>query len=323
MFTRDTHPVGGGPARSRWLGRNRLTAIAAALAVVGAGLVAIIVSLVSPTVTNCATPPSVVSPPAGVTDGYDRQVLCYSPALYLPLSSPASGTGADMSGNKHNATYLPAGGTFSPAALPNGDVATSFNGQNQYAEVPSSNALSITNTGCLTVEAWVRASVKQFPKEEGTGYVYILGKGMPDQYEYAFRMYSYTNSESPPRPNRVSAYVWNLAGGLGSGAYFQDTNVIGTWMMVTFVVDAQATSGWPHGYIALYKNGVQRGKVSLGQYDVTPKASSAPFRIGTRSLDSYFEGAIGKVAVYDYAMPGSNIAATYNAMSSSGSSSRK
>src|ERR1019366_2498326 len=144
-------------------------------------------------------------------------------------------------------------------------------------------------------------------------------RGIPREYEYALRMYSYTNTESPPRPNRVSAYVFNLDGGMGSGAYFQDTNVIGNWMMVTLVVDAQATSGWSHGYVALYKNGVLRGKVSLSQYDVKPGAAGAPFRIATRSLDSYFEGAIGKVAVYDSALPQSDIAATYKAMLSPGS----
>ena len=319
MFGRNTHPTGDDAIRSRTLGRNGLIAIAAALAVVGAGLVAIIVSLVSPTVANCAAAPTPVSPPSQVTDRYDRQALSFSPVVYLPLSDPAAKSGADMSGNGHNATYLQACGTFTQTALPNGDVASQFNGQGQYAEVPSSKALSITDTGCLTVEAWVKATVKQFPQEEGTGYVYILGKGMPNQYEYALRMYSYTNSESPPRPNRVSAYVFNLDGGLGSGAYFQDTNVIGNWMMVTFVVDAQATSGWPHGFVALYKNGVLRGKVSLSQYGVTPQASSAPFRIATRSLDSYFEGGIGKVAVYDSALPQSDILATYNSMFSSGS----
>jgi hypothetical protein len=318
VFTWNNRPTGDGSARYRRLGRTGLIAIAVALAVVGASLVAIIVSLVSPKVSSCATAPTPVSPPSQVTESYDRQVLSFSPVLYLPLSDPAAKSGADMSGNGRTATYLPADSTFSQTALPNGDPASVFNGQGQYAEVPSSRALSITDTGCLTVEAWVKATVKQFPQDEGTGYVYILGKGMPSEYEYALRMYSYTNTESPPRPNRVSAYVFNLDGGLGSGAYFQDTNVVGNWMMVTLVVDAQATSGWSHGYVALYKNGVQRGKVSLSQFSVKPEAASAPFRIATRSLHSYFEGAIGKVAVYDSALPQSDIAATYKAMLSSG-----
>lgn len=36
------------------------------------------------------------------------------------------------------------------------------------------------------------------------------------------QMYSLTNAETPPRPNRISGYAFNPAGGLGSGAFFQD-----------------------------------------------------------------------------------------------------
>lgn len=156
----------------------------------------------------------------------------------------------------------------------------------------------------------------QFPKEEGTGYVYILGKGTSGKQEYALRMYSRLNTESPVRPNRVSAYAFNLTGGLGSGSYFQDPVTVGSWTMATFVIDDNPTSTWPHGYVAIYKNGNLRGRVSLSQFGVTPKASDAPFRISTRDLGSYFEGAIAKVAVYDYVLSSADIAAAYQAMTS-------
>lgn len=77
----------------------------------------------------------------------------------------------------------------------------------------------------------MRPDTLQFPRVQGSGYVYILGKGTAGKQEYALRMYSYSNSENPPRPSRVSAYVFNLAGGEGSGAYFQDPVRPGTWMM--------------------------------------------------------------------------------------------
>ena len=143
------------------------------------------------------------------------------------------------------------------------------------------------------------------------------GKGAAGKYEYAIRMYSETNTEVPVRPNRISGYVFNLAGGLGSGAYFQNTVVVGQWIMVTLVVNDKASSGWPDGYIALYKDGSLEDQVSMKQYDVTPHAGNAPFCIGTRDNNSYFEGAIGKVAVYDRILTSSQIAATYSAMFSS------
>lgn len=262
---------------------------------------------------NC--PPQMAGVPARITDRYDRQALLLNPVLYLPLANPSSDAEPDLSGNRHTAFYESWESHPDTAKLPNGDPAAVFNGNGEYVEVPSSPSLSITETGCLTVTAWVRPDVLQFPHDTGSGYVYILGKGTAGKQEYALRMYSYSNNENPPRPNRVSAYVFNLSGGEGSGTYFQDKVQPGEWMMVTFVVDSRPSGEWPHGYIAMYKNGQLRGKpVSLSQFNVTPEASDAPFRIGTRDLESFFEGAIGKVAVYDSALSDQQISATYEAM---------
>jgi hypothetical protein len=257
---------------------------------------------------------SAVGPQAATSDAYDKQVLSLSPALYLTFSNPSAPTQVDLSGHGHTATYLPAGDPPSEVAMPNGDMAADFNGRSQYAQVASSEPLSVTDTGCMTIEAWIMPTTLQFPHEEGTGYVYVLGKGAPDKYEYGMRMYSATNTEVPVRPNRISGYVWNLAGGLGSGAYFQDPVKVNQWIMVTVVLDDRPSVLWPDGYVAIYKDGVLRGQVSMDQYDVDPKASSAPLCIGTRDGDSYFEGAIGKVAIYDRILSSAQIAATYNAM---------
>lgn len=83
---------------------------------------------------------------------------------------------------------------------------------------------------------------------------------------------------------------------------------------VTFVIDSRPSAGWPKGYVALYKNGTLRGQVSLGQFNVTPRASDAPFRVATRDLGSYFQGAVGKVAVYGSLLSHADISATYHAM---------
>jgi hypothetical protein len=260
----------------------------------------------------CREHPAVPSDGAG--GRYDRQVLAYGPVMYLAMGSPSTGVADDLSGNRHRGTYLPAGGHPATARLPDGELAAAFNGHGQYLDVPSAPDLSVTHTGCLTVQAWVWPATLQFPDEEGSGYVYVLGKGTSGKQEYALRMYSLDNTEVPERPNRMSAYVFNLGGGLGSGAYFQDRLLPHAWMMVTFVIDDRPSAAWPDGYIAIYKNDELRGQVSIGQFDVTPKASTAPFRVATRQLISYFDGAIGKVAVFDYALSGQQVAAVYNAM---------
>jgi hypothetical protein len=251
---------------------------------------------------------------AATSDAYDQQVLSLDPALYLTFNDPSAPTQEDLSGHGHTATYLPVNNPPGKVTLPNGDVTAEFNGQNQYAQVPSSHSLSVTDRGCLTIEAWIMPTTLQFPHEEGTGYVYVLGKGAPDQYEYAIRMYSAKNTEQPERPNRISGYVWNPSGGLGSGAYFQDKVEINQWIMVVLVLDDRASQKWPDGYVAIYKDGVLRDQVSMTQYNVTPQAGNAPLGIGRRDGDSYFEGGIGKVAIYDRLLSSAEIAATYNAM---------
>jgi Concanavalin A-like lectin/glucanases superfamily len=258
--------------------------------------------------------PQAATPGSQVTDSYDRQVLSLGPVAYLTMSNPQSRAEPDLSGHGHTGTYFPPGDLPGTVPLPNGDPAANFDGQGQYLQVPSAAELSIPHTGCLTVEAWIRPGTLQFTREQGSGYVYILGKGVTGRQEYAMRMYSRTNEEHPPRPNRISAYVWNLWGGEGSGSYFQDPVTMGQWIMVAFVVDSRPSPAWPQGYIAIYKDGQWRGQVSLSQFHVTPEASDAPFRVASRDLESFFQGAIGKVAVYDWPLPASDIDATYQAM---------
>ncbi len=247
-------------------------------------------------------------------DAYDRQVLSFCPVMYLAMSHPDGGTEPDLSGHDHEGVYRPAGNRPASSPLPNGDVVADFDGNKEYLRVPSARELSIPNTGRLTVQAWIEPAVLQFRHVAGSGYVYILGKGAAGKQEYALRMYSRTNSEKPERPNRVSAYVFNLRGGEGSGAYFQDRIHPRMWMMVTLVVDDRSSRGWPDGYVAIYKNDALRGKVSIAQFNVRPGRSNAPLCIGTRQLKSFFQGAIGKVAVFDHVLSGRDIAGIYNAM---------
>jgi hypothetical protein len=126
-----------------------------------------------------------------------------------------------------------------------------------------------------------------------------MGKGEANKYEYVSRMYSYTNSEN--RPNRISGYAFNATGGLGVGSYFQDALTAGQWIHYVIVINTVDTTGtYPMGYTKIYKNGVQRDKDNLASLNIVPTNGTAPLRIATRDLNSFFDGAIGKVAVYNY-----------------------
>ena len=54
--------------------------------------------------------------------------------------------------------------------------------------------------------------------------------------------------------------------------------------------------------------------VSLAQFEVVPSPRPAAFSIGTLTGDSYFQGAIGKVAVFDRPLPAADLVRQYRAM---------
>jgi hypothetical protein len=52
----------------------------------------------------------------------------------------------------------------------------------------------------------------------------------------------------------------------------------------------------------------------MSQYKITPQAGSSPLDIGTMAFDTWFPGAIGKVAIYNYLLSQSQINAHFQAM---------
>jgi hypothetical protein len=239
---------------------------------------------------------------------YDTAVLRDRPVLYLKMNAaPGSQAEADLAGSHQNGRYYPASGSPAKTRMPNGDLATVFNGATQYLEIPSSSLFSVRSGGGLTVEVWIRPDTLNFPNGESDGYVHFAGKGESGEHEYALRMYSKTNSAN--RPNRISGYVFNLDGGLGSGSYFQDAVQAGQWIHVAMVIDNR-----PNGTVSIFKNGVLRKTTPLSQFDVVPQPGNAPLRIATRDLRSFFKGAIGKFAIYRYVMSESKLKSHYAKM---------
>ena len=162
----------------------------------------------------------------------------------------------------------------------------------------------------------MRPDTLEFAAKEGTGYVHWMGKGEAGQQEYVLRMYSLTNAES--RPSRISGYAFNLSGGEGSGAYFQDPVAVGEWIhvVVAFNLDEFAADT-PPGSVKIFKNGVPRSVVHLSQFRVVPGNGTAPFRVATRDRHSYFLGAVCKVAVYDRELTDAQVLNHYEGMNAS------
>jgi hypothetical protein len=261
---------------------------------------------------------------------YDAAVLADDPVAFWAVNL-APGKELDLTGNGHDGSYR-GQGTPTQSKLPNGDAVAVFDGEQQYLSIPSSPGFSIPTTSQLAWEAWIRPDVLQFPNDDGSsGYVDWMGKC--EEYgptcEWEARMYNTNTSESPNRPNRLSAYVFNPGAGLGSGADWQPSagvimagawyHVVGQYTTLDEPDDCQDTDSAP-GSIDIWVNGVKWDHDSHGQtgcmsqYDVVPKANDSAVNIATMAKESFFKGAIGKVAIYDHQLSQAQISRHYTTM---------
>jgi hypothetical protein len=233
------------------------------------------------------------------------------------LGEPRGRVCGDSSARAHDGTYYGDVVFAQPGAVvgdPN--AAAFFDGKSAYAQITDSADFSQSTSGNgLTVEAWMRPRALAFAGETAQEYVHWLGKGQAGAFEWGFRFYS---SESPTRPNRISAYIWNAAGGEGAGAYFQDELTPGSWIHVAATFDPGDRSDDRAG-VSIYRDGVLRGNprrtrgARYASYDIVPARGSAPLRLGTRDLNSFFRGSLDEVAVYPRVLEAAQIAANYRA----------
>ncbi|MHB8660434.1 MAG: LamG-like jellyroll fold domain-containing protein [Minisyncoccota bacterium] len=301
-------------------------------AVTGSGLVGVQSDYANAQFSNfliaSANPPPTTPPP---TTTYDSVVLSDSPVMYLTMGGAASGSESDKTGHGNNGTYK--GGTPLSVVMPNGDMAADFNGSSQYLTVPSAPALSIPTTHELTWEGWIRPNTLQFANVSSDGYVDWMGKcqNYSPACEWEARMYNAVTSQN--RPDRLSAYVFNSSAGLGSAADWQpNTNLLqaGQWLHVvaeyqTLTTPSGCSSAYP-GSINIWVNGVEQNFADhsptgcMSQFNITPKAGSSPLDIGTMAMDTWFKGAVGKVAVYNYLLTQTQINNHFQAMTGAQSS---
>jgi hypothetical protein len=250
---------------------------------------------------------------------------------YWRLGEAAGPITSDSSGDGYDGTYVGNPALGQPGAISGDpDTAMGLNGPSSrdYVEIPDpadgSSAFSQPTSGLgLTVEVWMRPDVLTFQGQTSDIYIHWLGKCVSgsDQCEWGFRFYSH---DSPTRPNRISAYIWNPEGGEGAGAYFQDPLVAGAWLHVVAVFEPGDASTAPPSGVHIYKNGVHRqGPPSSGTlyqtYGIFPVAGTLPVRLGTRDAAisgsaalSYFAGGLDEVAIYPRVLSPDEILENYN-----------
>ena len=182
-----------------------------------------------------------------------------------------------------------------------------FNGGNQYAELTDRNEYSPITTGQISISFWMRPEFFDFIGVDA-GFVNLLGKGQygsPNQMEWYFRMYNSTAVDGVSRSKRTSFYMFNSAGGIGVGSYFQDNLVLNEWIHVVGVANGTHTK--------IYKNGILRDTDKYEGTIITTN-TNAPLRIGTVTKDArnYFNGSIDDIRIYNKELTLQEIQQIYN-----------
>lgn len=251
----------------------------------------------------------------GVGYGWDGLIAELGATAYYKLDEPAGSfvdrRGALAPGVVSGSVGRHAG---SPVADAPGGAVVFSGAAGNYVEIADDDRLSVATTGAMTIAVWLRPDTLNNPITEGQDpppgeglYIHWLGKGENDvenRYEYMARMYDKSLGGNPAngdnlRPNRLSGYHFNPPGGLGSGSYFQDALVVGQWLL--YVLRFNATGP------AIWRDGTWRDSDFFSDYSIVPQNTSAPFRLGTVVKDSWLQGAIGPLALWNRALSSEEI----------------
>jgi Concanavalin A-like lectin/glucanases superfamily len=248
---------------------------------------------------------------------YERTVLASKPAAYWRLSESEGPTAHDASGNGNNGRYLGKpvfGQQGAIAADPNRAIGLEGPRTKSSVEVPDRDVFGVaTSSKGLSVEVWMRPDVLNFqgePTNSTDEFIHWLGKGERGRFEWGFRFYT----QRAARPNRLSAYIWNADGKLGSGAYVEDALKAGAWIHLVATYDDPRQ---PDAQVRLYKDGKPSPhNASPGTlyktYGIAPRHGTAPVRLGTRDLQGFLTGGLDEVAIYPRVLSAEEIRRHWN-----------
>jgi Concanavalin A-like lectin/glucanases superfamily len=248
---------------------------------------------------------------------YQARVLAKGPVAYWRFDDHGQAA-RDLTGHDHAGTYHGRIAFDQPGPLRSEPSVGIGLSADAFVEVPDSDAFSQpASSRGLTVEAWLRPDVLTFSGQTAQHYVHWLGKGAHGQFEWGFRFYS----KESPRPNRLSAYIWNQAGepgahNEGAGAYFEDRLQSAVWIHVVACYDP-GDAGTPGAGVSIYKDGAFRAGPSTSRgaryatYDIHPARGGAPLRLGTRDRGSFLTGGLSEVAIYPRVLTAGEIRENY------------
>jgi hypothetical protein len=244
---------------------------------------------------------------------YRDRVLSKKPVGYWRLGEAAGPVAKDESGFNRQGAFHGTPMLHQPGALKHDDdTAITLDGKGSYVEIPDDPAFSVATSGQgMTVEVWMRPDVLGFPGDTTEPFIHWLGKGEEGRHEWALRFYS----RATERPNRISAYIFNPGGGLGSGAYFEDALTPGQWLHIVATYDP-ANNANPKAGVSIYRDGALRKGPGIAgssgalysKYQIAPAHGAAPLRLGARDLGHHFlTGGLDEVAIYPQVLSAAEI----------------
>lgn len=179
-----------------------------------------------------------------------------------------------------------------------------FDGRS-YIELPDHPDFSVSTTGGMTIVVFL--AITNWRGGGGQSqYVHWAGKGVGGAHEWTFRHYVEGGSgEAGSRPGRISFYHFNPKGGLGAGSYVQEGRPTDEHVYVA-TCDMRK--------VQMYKDGTRKDADLLSGYNITPRNTTTPARLGTRDRSTgYLVGTMRGVAFFNRVLSSEEITRLYDA----------
>ena len=189
---------------------------------------------------------------------------------YWSFDEGSGTTAYDASGNGNHGTLIN-GPKWTQGK--NGQ-ALSFDGSNDYVDVPDSNSLDVTNA--FTVEVWINPRTTLFVTQE------IVNKGVNRDTDCPFEIFTYGTI--------FAVYLNNYDTGLNA-----DVKESGKWQHFVVTYDSSLSNN----NIKIFKNG---SLVAQKTYTTPLIVTNANMHIGGWASGASFDGLIDEVRIYNRAL---------------------
>ena len=238
-----------------------------------------------------------------LSSNYQSAILADNPVSYWPLNETNGTVINDIAGTNDgtamntNGLTLGVPGVLYSNGVPT-DTAISFNNTNNgYISVPYSSTLNTTN---FSVEAWLH--MPTFPanaQSANENPLSFCNGNTPHGWTFDIQV---ANGANP------DVYSWAAKGGSAWNSVNSGVAIQSEWSYYVMTFNGTTLTIYTNGVSATSANVTNYTMVSSGQY-----LFMGDYNDGANSPDTnrFYQGSMERVAVYDYALTGSQITSHY------------